>query len=294
MTRLKKILSDTGATVKGLVKLALLARPCHLPRLAAPDESLVILANGPSLADNISSGADRAIIEHAASMAVNFAANAPEFMSLRPRYYVLADPHFFTSGDANVGALWRNLTRVDWTMTLFVPRASLTAAGSRLGAAHSSVSLQPFNFVGIEGFGAFRRTVYRRALGMPRPRNVLIPSIMLGMAVGYRKIVLLGADHSWMRTLSVTDDNEVVSVQPHFYKDDDSEKERVRHEYRGYRLHDIVGSFAVAFRSYHDIAAYARAEGVDIVNSTPGSFIDAFRRAPLGRAIGGDGQSPQS
>ena len=116
---------------------------------------------------------------------------------------------------------------------------------------------------------------------MPRPRNVLIPSIMLAIRSGYKRIGIAGADHSWSRSLSVTEDNEVVSVQPHFYAEDSREEDRVRHEYRGIRLHSIMESFAVAFRSYHVIADYARSKGVEIWNLTPGSFIDAFPRQDL-------------
>ena len=105
---------------------------------------------------------------------------------------------------------------------------------------------------------------------MPRPRNVLIPSIMLAIASGYRRIIITGADHSWMKTISVTDDNEVVSVQPHFYAESDSEQKRIRHDYSNRPLHDVVESFAVAFRSYHEIASYARKLGVEILNATPG------------------------
>lgn len=121
-------------------------------------------------------------------------------------------------------------------------------------------------------------------MAMPRPRNVLIPSLMLAIAMGYAEIVVVGADHTWMQTLSVTDDNEVVSVQPHFYNDGKEEQARVRHEYRNYRLHQIVESFAVAFKSYHDIANFATSRGVSIINATPGSFIDAFPRGSLSGA----------
>ena len=96
--------------------------------------------------------------------------------------------------------------------------------------------------------------------------------------MGYKEILIFGADHSWMKTLSVTDGNEVVSIQPHFYKDGEDEQNRVRHEYRNYRLHQIVESFAIAFKSYHDIAQYAASRCIKVYNATPGSFIDAFPR----------------
>ncbi|MDE6243997.1 MAG: hypothetical protein K2M14_08330, partial [Muribaculaceae bacterium] len=110
---------------------------------------------------------------------------------------------------------------------------------------------------------------------------VLIPSIMIGIRLGFRQIILCGADHTWSRTLGVDDENRVISVQPHFYKDSASEQKRVNTEYEGYHLHDILKSLYIAFRSYHEIAAYASRRGVSIHNATPGSMIDAFPRCSL-------------
>lgn len=273
-------LDELGATLKGAGKVLLLSRPGAAGRYrAARSGRIFILGNGPSLREAIDRFGARLADED--TLAVNFALNAPEIQALRPGRYVLADPHFFrrSGEDANVDALWENIGRADWSLTLFVPAAFVAAARARL--ASPTVIVKPFNAVGVEGFRAFRRRVYKSALAMPRPRNVLIPSVMLAIWSGYKTIVLLGADHSWMKTLAVSDDNEVVSVQPHFYKEDSREEKRVRHEYRGYRLHHIVESFAVAFKAYHHIAEFASAEDVEIVNATPGSFIDAFRRADL-------------
>lgn len=245
-----------------------------------PDDSrLIVLGNGPSLNETIAAHIDT--LRHTPTMAVNFAAIAPVFFDIRPRYYVMADPHFFAEPadeSDNRTMLRAALQRVDWPMTLLVPALCYRRAKELYGAR---VKVLRFNAIGIEGPQWLRIFSYRHGLGMPRPRNVLIPAIMLGIALGYKEVVICGADHSWMKTLSVTDDNEVVSVQPHFYADGKNEQTRIRHEYRGYRLHQIVESFAVAFRSYHDIAAYAAHRGVRILNATPDSFIDAFPRTRL-------------
>ncbi len=50
--------------------------------------------------------------------------------------------------------------------------------------------------------------------------------------------------------------------------------------YRDVRLHDILLSFHLAFKSYHALEAYARDR--DVVSIIPpGSFIDAFERHKL-------------
>lgn len=261
-------------TMKGAVKILLQSRPCKIGCGMKRGERLIVMGNGPSLADTIRDSRDS--LMNNATLAVNFAANTPEFFELKPDYYVIADPVFFASGNEKVDALWANLAKVDWPMVLFVP---MRERGRRV--ASSSVSVEGFNFVGAEGFDSLTHAAYRRGLAMPRPRNVLVPSIMCGMKLGYKEIYLTGADHSWTRTLDVSEENEVVTVQPHFYKDDEAEKRRVATVYRNIHLHDILLSFHIAFKSYFDIRRFAEAEGVEIINSTPGSFIDAFKRGSL-------------
>lgn len=271
-----EILSDMAAGIKSLAKLALKARRPSVTRRDRGDRRLIIMGNGPSLAANIADDLD--LLRESDTMAVNFAANADEFALLKPKFYLLADPHFFTprGTDPNVDRLFDRIsTLVDSPMTLYVP------VGSNPTITNPNVRVEKFNMLGIEGFGWLERWAYGRGLGMPRPRNVLIPALMTGILAGYKYIDILGADHSWLRTLSVDDDNTVVSVQPHFYKDNDDEKERVTAVYRDVRLHEILLSFHIAFKSYHAIERYARRAGVEICNCTPGSYIDAFRRKPL-------------
>lgn len=268
--------SAAGLMLKSMVKIALQSRPVSLPHDGDGGE-LIILANGPSLAATIAEHGER--LRNSRTLAVNFAACAPEFTSLKPRYYLMADPHFFTRTEQpNVQRLYEVLRGVDWDMTVIVPR-QYAAETRRLLAERLPVA--DFNFIGLEGPNWFERLVYGARLGMPRPRNVLIPALMCAMWMGYRTVKVAGADHSWLRTIWVNDRNEVVSVQPHFYKEDKKEEQRVRSEYTAYRLHQILYSFYVAFKSYDGVAMFARSCGADIINVTPDSFIDAFPRGTL-------------
>ncbi|MDE6396544.1 MAG: hypothetical protein K2K84_04670 [Muribaculaceae bacterium] len=267
----------TADTAKSLVKAAVLSRPVTLKDVH-PEGPLVILGNGPSLNTTIAESLD--YLKSVDTMAVNFACLAPVFFDIRPRFYILADPLFFGDAHPRIGDFRRMIQKVDWPMTLLVPRkfrrqtAPITGDNKFLG-------VMTYNFVGLDGFAGFERFVYRRRLGMPRPRNVLVPAIMNAIALGYRTIYVAGADHSWMQTISVDDENHVISVQPHFYKDDSTEQKRVDTTYRGLRLHQVVESFAIAFKAYHSVRRYADSRGVTVTNVTPGSFIDAFDRGRL-------------
>lgn len=271
-------------TIKGIAKILLLSRRCTVQRLPR-QHPLIILANGPSLNDTLQNHSQT--LQQADLLAVNFGAISPHFHVLRPKYYVLADPLFFSENvtSDNMEKLRRAMAAVCWPIILFVPTRTKNRSILPEIRNNPNIAIQRFNAVGVEGFGWFRNLAYRLNLGMPRPRNVLIPSIMCGMAAGYSKIIITGADHSWMQTIAVDDQNRIVSVQPHFYKDTATEQQRVNTEYAGYRLHQIVYSFYIAFRAYHLIAEYARHRGIQILNATPQSFIDAFPRTTLDKPI---------
>lgn len=243
---------------------------------------LIVMGNGPSLRDTISNDLPR--LMKGDRMAVNFAANADEYRTLKPRHYILADPHFFTGEekDPNVGRLWRNLAETSWEMTLHIPAHTRKAFGASHGKLlPKNVTVEYFNMTPAEGLDAVTHLLFDKNLAMPRPRNVLIPALMQGIATGYKDIYIVGADHTWPHSLYVDDRNRVVSVQPHFYKDNEKELDRVAQEYAGIRIYQVLDSMAVAFRSYLDINRYAEKKGVRIFNSTPGSLIDAFVRQPL-------------
>jgi hypothetical protein len=269
------IISNTACTLRSVVKMALQSR-CSTLKPVQQCKSLIVMGNGPSLKQTIEqNGAELA--RHSL-MAVNFAANAPQFSELRPEYYILVDPFFFSGKDAdNLVKLWANLAAVDWAMTIILPVKFANAVPDAV-KRNGNISVKTINCVGVEGFAAFERAAYGSRLAMPRPRNVLIPAIMAGIWLGYKEISIVGADHSWMQSIWVDDNNNVVSVQPHFYKDDEKEQKRVDSEYKGYRLHQIINSFYVAFKSYHNIERFARSRGVKIYNATQGSYIDAFER----------------
>lgn len=274
---IQKGISNAASSVGSLLKAAVMSKGVSPKADAKEGRSIVIMGNGPSLRETIDKDSEWLLAHDL--MAVNFAANTPEFFKLRPGYYVLADGHFFsgTQTDPNVRRLWEEFRRISWPMTLWVSAKTLHLAKA-LTMHNDNISLKTFNLTPLEGYRTLVHSMMDMGLGMPRPRNVMIPAIMAAIREGYRKIYLCGADHTWTRTLSVDNENFVVSVQPHFYEDNEKEHERVRATYAGLHLHDVLGSMTIAFRSYWQLAEYARSRGIDIINATPGSMIDAFPR----------------
>lgn len=274
--KISTFLSSAAQSAGSLLKVTLLSGKAS-PRGEKKSRSIVVMGNGPSLRATIDEEGEWLLSNEL--MAVNFAANTPDFRTLRPAYYVIADAYFFhgSDSDTNLKRLWDSLASVDWDLNLWIPRRYRKAALNLVGN-NECIRIKYFNLTPLEGWKWLIYPLMDASLGMPRPRNVMIPAIFCAISEGYSRIYLAGADHSWTRTLSVDDENFVVSIQPHFYEDNEKEHARVRSTYAGLHLHDVLGSMTVAFRSYWEIAGYAASRGVEIINVTPGSMIDAFPR----------------
>lgn len=268
---------QTTDSFASLAKILLMSRRPS-PKVREKKDTIIIMGNGPSMRDAMEKDID--ILLAYPRMAVNLSALAPEFKTLRPEYYILADIAFFLKNKTGkVPALWEALTEVDWPMTLFLPATSKKMP--EVKRLPSNITVKYYNLTPAEGWKGLMRLIYDAGLAMPRPRNVLIPSIICAMREGFKRIVLIGADHNWSKTLWVTERNRVVSVQPHYYKDDDEELKRAEEIFRNVHIHDVYENYAIAFRSYHNLKAYTDRRGIEIINATPGSFIDAFKRSAL-------------
>lgn len=286
---MKHAINSLAATAASALKILLKSRGGRRAKTADPTRSIVLLGNGPSLRTTIDTQHDR-LMGHS-RMAVNYAALADDFYSLRPDYYIMIDGLFFPAegaSDERTDETWRRIVGADWPMTLLVPHAYADYARRRAAAGGKGlINVVPLNLTPLEGFDWFTHAAFRRGLGMPRPRNVLIAACMAAIAEGFGRIYLAGADHSWSQTLSVDEENCVCNSPQHFYKEKPDAKaiERARAAYRGSHLHDVFENLRVAFRSYFDVKSWAESRGVKIYNSTPGSMIDAFERRPIPEKI---------
>ncbi len=275
--KIKRALGVFADSAASVLKVVLMSGK---PSAASSEKkgTLIVMGNGPSLRDAIDNHRDE--LESHDLLSVNFAPLTQDFFSLKPKMHLLADGLFFqTEKQGNVEEMWSALRRVDWNMMLYVPVKQRKSKD--LMDLPESVEVKYFNLTPASGWKWLMKFLYGRGLAMPRPRNVLVPSLMTAIREGYSRILLTGADHSWSKTLWVTDNNRVVSVQPHFYRDNEKERDRVESLYKDIHLHQIYESFSIAFRSYFAVKDYADSCGVEILNATPGSFIDAFPRTQL-------------
>lgn len=245
-----------------------------------PDE-LLILANGPSLKRTVEESAD--FVRGKTLLAVNFCVTSPMFEQLKPELYLIADPLFWIVPEKREQLFRTMAEKTTWDMNFLVPaRALKNKKWQPLLAGNPHIRLYIYNTTPIEGFQGFCNWIFSKGWGVPRPHNVLIPSIAMGIRLPFKKIYLAGADHSWLPEITVTDDNVVLMHQKHFYDQNKSKAATVTQEnLHSARLYTILYHMYVAFKSYFVLEDYARSRGKEVINVTPGSYIDAFKRMKI-------------
>ena len=252
-----------------------------MPTNFSNNEELLILANGPSLNKTVNENPE--FVAGKTLLAVNFSVTSPMFEQLRPELYLIADPLFWIVPEKCDQLFDTMASKTEWDMTLFMPARALNNKvwQSKL-VRNKHIKVCIYNTTPIEGCRSFCNFVFNKGWGVPRPHNVLIPSIAIGLRLPFKKIYIAGADHSWLGEITVTDENVVLMHQKHFYDQSKSKADVVKQEnLQSARLYTILYHMYVAFKSYFILRDFAEYKGKEVVNITPGSYIDAFKREKI-------------
>ncbi len=271
-------------TLVSLVKIILISKfGKKLPK--ATTESCVVLGNGPSLKQSLEKHAD--FFKQHPLVCVNSFSVTEEYTMLKPLYYVILDYSFWKSDDKHIlSTLEAIKQKTTWEMYLFVPQMSASSKRfEKFCAENKNIKLCYFNYTVFKGFDSIANYFYRKNLAMPQSQNVLVASLFLSINVGYKKIYLFGADHTWHQTLLVNEQNELCLKQVHFYEQE--EKINLVPFYKGahlketFRMDEIFVTWAKVFWGYLMLNNYANKQNAKILNASEISFIDAFERIKL-------------
>ncbi|MBX2965965.1 MAG: hypothetical protein KF845_07450 [Cyclobacteriaceae bacterium] len=270
--------------VESCAKILLLSKFSNKISPERKSKKVLILGNGPSLTNDLQShpnfltGKDLICVNHFPSTGL--------YTELKPSIYITAAPDLWLDDIderfvIQSKILFDNIAnKTTWPLEFYIPFEARKHKRWLNQISHNThIQIRYYNNIPVEGWSWFKYLCFNNKLGMPRPHNVMIPSLMISIWKGYNKIYLLGADHSWLSEISVTDSNEVLINQKHFYDSQSSSGQPLDKRGKGKRnLSELLHKFTTAFASYFEIRAYAERKKVTVLNATKGSFIDAFDR----------------
>lgn len=244
-------------------------------------KSIAVLGNGPSLNIDLDK-INKNDIEN--FIAVNDFISSTIFNTIKPKFYILADPAYFDPeiNNKNIEDTLKLLCEIDYELYLFVPfiyykKFSKNNPSSIL---NKNLKLFPYHTNEYKGFEEISFYLYKSGLSMPKVQNVIIPAIFNSINLGYKKIYLLGVDHSWITDLRVDMNNRVCTIVRRFY---DNNPENILTPFlkiskEPYKMHEILSDLSLTFHGYHILEKYSKKQKCKIYNLTSGSFIDAFEK----------------
>ncbi len=281
--------SNLLASLLSLLKVAI--RLQHRTRLPAPRQPICsVLGNGPSLNQSLALHTD--FLRQTELICVNNFAHSPVFTQLKPQNYVLFDPAYFTyqGGPDERPDIRQTITafaeQVDWAMTLYVPQFANDSYLLRLLAEKNPrINIARFNYTVVDGFQRLTFWLCANGFGMMQSQNVIIATLALMLNRRFSTIYLFGADTSWHEQIRVSDQNQLLMQQTHFYED----ASKVAHvpvyadaaQQQTWSMASQFLSLHKVFRGYERLQAYARYRGVSVLNASVKSYIDAFPRVVI-------------
>ena len=252
-----------------------------------PTDEILLLANGPSLAEDLPRLIEAGEHLRCDSLAVNYFAEDDRFVVVRPKYYVLSDPTFFRRccDWERVQRLYATLNeRVEWPMTLYVQYYNPEHFDYRTALPNPNIHIVPFHSQVYRGFPSWEFACYRRGWGSGNFGSVIQNGEFIALHLGYKTLRLYGVDHTFFDGLCVDDNNRLCMRRTYFYDTEPQLKPLMLTSVnppRPYTIAEYLAEKSELFRGHEVLRDYARSLGARIINATRGSQIDAYERESL-------------
>ena len=239
---------------------------------------VAIVANGPTLMDELEKIKTDITMDYCM---LNHSAKTDLFWRLKPKYYVMIDPLFFSKILVEINNPYMDaFMKVDWNMTIFVPIRNLKNMKNMVSENQNiKVETTPASLSQMINSNKLRNYFFRNKMATPIQQNVVVGAIYAMIMEGFERINLLGVGHSWLNAMVVNEKNEVCLKDMHYYNKEAELKPWYTVNGEPYKMHVILRDLAQMFDSYHQLRCFADSLGdVRIVNYTKDSYIDAFER----------------
>ena len=234
-----------------------------------------VLANGPSLNNEIETLMNDDTFISSPKVVVNFFINSAFFLKLRPEYYCIADPAFYSTD--NYTSLFDKLNaEVSWPLTLLVPNWGAVKVKEHID--NSNIAIVPVSPLIYKGYEGLKYKYYKLGKGMPSYVNVTIMIEYVLLNMGCKDIWLYGVDHSFLADLCVNDNNQLCTYDSHFYGEKQLRVIGKKSDGSTRSMKDFVYNKYLTFLEHENMRGYAEYLDARIVNCTKNSWIDAYVR----------------
>jgi len=270
--------------------------------LSLKNREIAILVNGPSLEKDYQTYLiDGSFSKDKDFMVVNEFACSSLYEKIQPKFYVYFDPIMFdddTKEELVINLRNENIYNIcektTWGMNLLVPSYARKSRFVREISKSKYVSILLFNNVPLfRSFNYLDHFLYDHGLGNMPFRNSLTCALFQSIRMNYSRIFIFGADHSWHENLKLSEANELLRKESHFYQKEMDEVFQRReqpvsqYKYKNYKrfnsdkkikIHEEFYIISQVLSEYYVLKEYSDKKKIKIINLSSKSWIDAFPR----------------
>ena len=269
--KLKKIANCTTVFAKSIYKvIETLSRGERATFAEEPEREVIILGNGPSLNDIDLYAVKESGMDVAC---VNFFPTKNEiFWELKPKYFVLFDPGFYTQGAPE---LFECLKKVDWPMQL------IGMQDGKLPVDNPNITFVPVNtsILFCKYMNRYMDFLYKKNLLNVGQQNVVIGAGFYFVCKRVKHLYYAGIDMSEFKQLFVDEKCEIYTDYIHNYG---MERNYVTGVKKG-GFCDLLLMYQHMFEQFYYLARFAERQGVKVTNLSMNSYVDVFEKKPLFR-----------
>ena len=273
-------------SVKDVIRCILFVKPGIKELCGIKNKDLIVLGNGPSLAAELRK--DLVFFKENDTMCCNEFVHSDYYEVIKPKYYVFLDPAYFRKTDVktvneemaqtfkhlNEKTTWpliiiMKVVGKDWNFFMDLPKLN------------KNINIVYFYNNSIVSPEKIKYYFYKKNRAMPMLYNVLGVSIFFGLNMGYKKIFLAGADHSWHNDLVVKNNNKLYWKNSHFWDQEEADLTPIwvdSYQKKTFKTYEILTSLSYTFSGYFELEKYSKYLNSKIYNITKGSAIDAFEK----------------
>ena len=282
---LQNILNFIGS-VKDVLRCILFIKPGIKELCGIKNQDLIVLGNGPSLAAELTK--DLVFFKEKDTMCCNEFVHSDYYELIQPKYYVFLDPAYWRKTDVKtvndeMAKTFKNLNeKTTWPLTII-----MRVAGENwnffidLPKINTNINIVYFYNNGIVAPLKIKYYFYKKNRAMPLLYNVLGVSTFFALNMGYKKIFIAGADHSWHKDLVVKNNNNLYWKNSHFWDQEEADLTPIwvdSYQKETFKMHLILTSLSYTFSGYFELEKYSKYLNSKIYNITKGSAIDAFEK----------------
>jgi len=276
-------LSKVYTSLLSILKV-ILQTDFKVEKLNLTESECIILGNGPSINETIKKDLEK--VQQMFSICVNHFASTDQYVIIQPKMYILLDPLFkdpvYELGQKLMDNL---LNQTTWPLIVFMPQDfKKSPKVLQQLSTNKNIRCYFFNYTIVNGFESLNQFFFKKGWGMIQSQNILVCAIFQTLQLGFKKIYITGADHTWHENMRVSDvDNALILNDTHFYG-----AKNINLSTRFAPKPMIESQLAIQFLSLHKVflghqknAQLAKDLGVKIINVSLHSNIDVYERGGI-------------